>query len=428
MYKPLSIFFLVVLLFLFKDRHLQGQTTFKEGYVITNTGDTVKGQVDWRQWAFNPDHILFRTSAGNNETFKPGDIREFHIKNEEYFISAMVSLDLSDIKVQDIVTQKEARTAKDTTLFLSVIVKAKTSLYFFKDVDDREHYYVQKQGSPMLELLLKKSYKGSYENSATSNNYVVTVELFKGQLIVLFADCIQVKNDINISEYNTRSLKKLILKYNECIGESPAYIVKPEKMKVRIGIVAGPFWGTLKFSGAATVDVNGAEFNPYFSGTAGVALHLILPRQRAQWDIINELVYEPYRTSGTKFMQQNSLLYYNYSFTFDLAYVKLNTMLRYLYPKWNVRPFGNIGMTNAIAIKTTNTKTVERHYYNVVTTKTGNAIDEFRTYELGFFGGAGVQWKHLGAEVRYEWSNGMSGYAELISNVSTLYLLLSYTF
>jgi hypothetical protein len=75
-----------------------------------------------------------------------------------------------------------------------------------------------------------------------------------------------------------------------------------------------------------------------------------------------------------------------------------------------------------------NSCTIEEYKQGNVTITEKNVFDDPRSYSLGFVCGAGVIWKWLCAEVRYELSNGMSPSIMISSDESALNLMLSFIF
>jgi hypothetical protein len=119
---------------------------------------------------------------------------------------------------------------------------------------------------------------------------------------------------------------------------------------------------------------------------------------------------------------------YDRTFSFNVAYLKLYTVLRYQYPQWKVRPFADFGISNGYAIQSKNTKTVTETFQGKVTTTTGPAIPDPKLYEFGILGGIGVSWWKISGEVRYEWAQGMSPFSEMKGYENTFSLVVSYLF
>ena len=50
------------------------------GYIVNNTGDTIRGQIDNQKWATSPLKITFKNNPFNSEVieYKPTKSREVH--------------------------------------------------------------------------------------------------------------------------------------------------------------------------------------------------------------------------------------------------------------------------------------------------------------------------------------------------------------
>jgi hypothetical protein len=427
MKKAISYFLLPFLLVTINTHRVSAQKNLIEGYVITLKKDTLKGSLDYREWTLNPIRIHFKDANGKTSTFHPDDISGFYIPPKDYYISSHVSLDLSSFQTKDIMESQKPVLVKDTALFLLTIVKGKASLYYLKDNNDREHYYVSKDRDPLVELLLKKSYVKTAEEHMETHGYVATVELFKGQLIVLFSDCPALKENINTSTYSTASLRSLVIGYNECQHSKIEFVKKEEKTQVKFGVLVGPALTKISFSGG-DFDLTGAKMTDCYSFLAGVSFHLIFPREQAQWSMVNELVYKPYSNSGSTSVTDWQGARFDRTFTFNMAYIKLYTMIRYQYPKWKIHPFADFGMSNGYAVKATDTEKQVSTFESTVTTTTGKALQNPKLYEFGILGGVGISWWKISGEFRYEWAQGMSPEVSLTGPENTLFFVVSYLF
>jgi hypothetical protein len=427
MKKVILFSFLFLSFYSFDPNKLFAQKNFIEGYIINLKKDTLKGTIDYREWNLNPTSIHFIDASGKKSTFTPDDISGFFIPPKDYYISSHVSLDLTSFQTKDIMEAQKPVMVKDTALFLLTIVKGKASLYYMKDKNDREHYYVSKDGDPLVELLLKKSYVKTAEEHIETHGYVATLELFKGQLIVLFCDCPALKENINTSTYSTESLRSLVIGYNECQHSKIEFVKKEEKTQVKFGVLVGPTLTKISFSGG-DFDLTGAKMTDCYSFLAGVSFHLIFPREQAQWSMVNELVYKPYSNSGFISVTDWQGARFDRTFTFNMAYIKLYTMIRYQYPKWKIHPFADFGMSNGYAVKSKNIETQVETFGSSVTPTTFNAFQNPKLYEFGILGGIGISWWNISGEFRYEWAQGMSPEASLTGPENTLFFVVSYLF
>jgi len=415
------------LIVLFNLSRVSAQKNEIDGFIITLKNDTLKGTIDYRQWNINPGSINFKDTKGNESIFHPDDISGFFILSKDHYISSHVSLDLSSFQIKDIMEYQEPKMVKDTCVFLLTLVKGKASLYYLKDRNDREHFYISKDKAPLVELLVKKNYRTTSEGSTVPHGYVATTEIYKGQLIVLFDDCPSLKEKINSLTYSTASLCSLLISYNKCQNSTIEYVKKEDQTKVKFGLLIGPTLTNISFSGG-DFDLTGTKMTACYSFLAGVSLHLIFPRSQAQWSMVNELVYKPYSNSGTKTYTNIQGARFDYTFSFNMAYVKLYTMARYQYANWKVHPFAEIGMSNGYAVKSVNTVTQVKTFGSTVTTTTGQAIENPKLYEFGILGGIGVSWWKISGEFRYEWAQGMSSYTSLTGPENTIFMVFSFLF
>jgi hypothetical protein len=427
MKKTLPFFFFVLSVLFFHSVPLSAQKNFVRGFIITLKKDTLKGNIDYREWGLNPAMIHFTDEEGNKHTFTPDDIAGFFIPPKDHYTSIHVSLDLSSFQLKDLMEFKEPRSVKDTALFLMTIVKGKASLYYLKDRNEREHFYVSKDNEPLVELLLKKKYIMNSVGSTQESNYVSTLELFKGQLIVLFNDCPEMKALIDRSAYSIPGMRSIVVRYNQCRNSTMEFVKKEEKIKVKFGILAGPSLTKITFKGGEN-DLSGVKMPDCYSFLAGVSIHLIFPRERAQWSLVNELVYKPYSSSATTSESPWSTLKYDRTFSFKIGYIKLFTLVRYQYPNWKVRPFADFGISNNYKIKMNNTETVVKTFGGTVTTSTEPPINDPKLYELGILGGVGVSFWKVSGELRYEWTQGMSPYTTMSSPENNISFVVSFIF
>ena len=222
-------------------------------------------------------------------------------------------------------------------------------------------------------------------------------------------------------------MQAVVVRYNQCRKSTIEFVKKEEQVKIKFGLLVGATLTKVTFKGAGD-DLIGMKMTDSYSFLAGVSLHLIFPLERAQWSLLNEFVYKSYSNSGTSSETTWNKVKYDRTFSFNVAYLKLYTVLRYQYPQWKVRPFADFGISNGYAIQSKNTKTVTETFQGKVTTTTGPAIPDPKLYEFGILGGIGVSWWKISGEVRYEWAQGMSPFSEMKGYENTFSLVVSYLF
>lgn len=422
---------LAVILILLNTGLCLAQNNFVEGYVVTHSGDTLKGLIDNKEPDYTVDAVNFRGEDGAEAIFRPEDITGFFFPGREYYESYSVSMDLSPVKITELAQSDIRRIVPDTVVFLQLLVKGMASLYFLMDRNEKEHFYIRKDSDTLTELQIKYFLRRSSEYSSRNTNVLIRQENYKGQLSLLLNDCNEVKSLITSTPYERDPLMKLIKKYNECTG-NPALVLATMKLvpRFRIGLGVAPTLTTLSLDGYESIEKNEIDFSSSIGYYGGVSLHLVLPRKLGKWSVVNEIGYKAYKSSGSATKPGNFPYKYDYNFYFDLGYLKLYTMMKYMYTGWKVKPFLQAGMSNGYALKKTNTLTKRTYSSYSSETTTGDIFegDAFRSYEFGVVGCVGAEYHHLGLEVRYEWSNGVSGALGIPMDVNTWFFILSYTF
>ena len=70
------------------------QTNPKPGYVITNNGDTIRGNVDFRtNEKLSKQYVFWADGGSGGMTYKPGDIEGFRFDNGgKYFVTRRLNV------------------------------------------------------------------------------------------------------------------------------------------------------------------------------------------------------------------------------------------------------------------------------------------------------------------------------------------------
>ena len=414
-------FFFVCILIL--KNQAFAQSNFVPAIVINNNGDSVKGQIDYRNWKKNPETITFTTASNERQKFDASTIRGFYIPAEnEVYTSYDVEVDMKPGDSDDAIKNEliDSLILHKRVFLLQVMSSPVVRLYQYTD-NNKDHYYFVKGDGAAVELMHSFSYD-ELSKVVTEN------QKFREQMAALFVDCPAVNADINRIKYNSRDIESSFSKYVQCKapGTSVATVKKESAGTMKIGIVAGVSSSHYDFQGdEELIDDNySSSVTPLF----GASLDIGLPRRRDQWHFVNELLYKSYNTSSTFTRPYN----YSYTRTSDVklgfSYIQLNTLFRYMYPSGGTfRPFINFGFGNAFMVaENENSLHVEYSFGRVEDMK---AIDGPKKYEFSLLGGIGVKIRRIEIEFRYMTSQkGFSPYNNLDVNTTSLQGLLVYRF
>lgn len=398
---------------------IYAQENFIEGLIVSHDNDTIRGQIDYQNWEKNPSEIVFKSRNGSTNKYEPKDIMAFSV-SEDFYESKIAVIDKSAHKLRDLEFKINPVIITDT-VFLMALVKARASLYYLKDENLKTHYFIEKDSTEIKELIVNKDLKW-----IKYSKILVTTEKFKSQLMFYFSACPGIHKMINKAEYNAKSLVKIFKIYNNCSSSKIGYIKKEEGgSRYKLGIITGLSSTKIKFenfNNSAFKSLGNADFKRSYNFTFGLSLNFVIPRNRGRYRIYADLLYKSYKALGSYTDQ-----YRIYDITFNMDYIKLTNLFRYQIPYDGLKPFINLGISNAHAIN--------YDIFQVIQYRQGTpypsereALAYIREYNFGFVAGVGANYKKFSFEIRFERTTGLSFYSSLASKVNNGYFLFGYTF
>jgi len=229
------------------------QTNYKPGYVVTLTGDTLHGFIDYKEWENSPAKINFKANLQSNEAknFSPGNSAAFGINGFEYYEQYKLSVSLSRVDPERMSTGVDTSTTT-ATVFLKVVVKGKNvNLYEYND-DIKLRFYIKDRSSGKPDELILRTYLDP-DNSTR----IVTQTRYKNQLQQL-ASKYQVSNEkltkiIEGSNYTEKDIIDIVSKINE--AENRLNNIR-KIAPVRFFLGAGINRSSLKYSGNTYLALN----------------------------------------------------------------------------------------------------------------------------------------------------------------------------
>jgi hypothetical protein len=195
---------------LFSFHQASAQTNYKQGFVITNNGETISGFINYREWYSNPDNISFKKTLDDKvQTFHPMDIRYFEIVGLEEYQSARVAISMGKTDIQTIGNEIDT-TSKTDQLFLKIVQKGtNVSLLSYTDAI-KTRFYVNdnKTGGTPQEL----KYQPYLDNDSSS---LKKKNIYYAQLIELANkyrpdDAGKIINHIVVLNYNEAEILRVI--------------------------------------------------------------------------------------------------------------------------------------------------------------------------------------------------------------------------
>lgn len=251
------------------------QPSYREGFVVNNSGDTSKGWIDYRQWERNPNAILFKKdlSVAQATQFTIADLTYFEVTGSDRYFRAVVKKDIRPVQLHEVSETDVDSTVADT-VFLRILLDARASLYEL--IDTKTHYYIKEAGNDYAELLYKVRVK---------EGRVQIFPIYRDQLRYLLiaagkSDNLQAL--LARTNYNESDLVKVMERITKIIyGETVSYKVAKIKQPVSFYVGGGMVYSTLKYSGDKIYGANldySSSFQPLFTG--GVDLYVGRNHQR----------------------------------------------------------------------------------------------------------------------------------------------------
>lgn len=366
------------------------KTEYLPGYIIDLHGDTIHGLIKYEEWFANPNIIGFKQSNMRSTLFyTPKDIAGFEVMNQ-LFVSAAVQKEMSPYKDNEL--QKDpALHLEPDTVFLQTLFGGDKPLYYFKDWDEKEQFYIKEDSS--FSLLLHKIYI-EYNNGRKEYHNM----RFVGQLSRYFWDDTSIQEEIASTTYTRSSLEYLFKIYLKQQNKKSVYQNQDNKLTTVCGALAGVSVTMVNVE----TDYVKARFGPSTNFTGGLSVDLAMAGSLRDWSIYNELLYSSYKTRS----YVGSLFPVDWA-VFDFQYLRVNSLVRF-QPSWF---FLNAGVSNGLCIK---------HYCSI--------FEDIRGYEIGIVFGAGIKFKHYSLEVRQDFGDGMSPYINISSGTNRFQVLLGYSF
>lgn len=157
---------------------------FRPGWVLLTQGDTLRGELEDNAWEEAPEQVRFRAAAGAAiSTYAVPDIKAFRLREGRYFRYETLPLDREAQKELHYLTYTLKRNPQPEAFLAEVLVDGPASL-LRTAVADVQHYYVRREGRPVLELAERY-----YIREKEGRQKIVDGNNYQGELLTYFGDC-----------------------------------------------------------------------------------------------------------------------------------------------------------------------------------------------------------------------------------------------
>jgi hypothetical protein len=394
---------------------LFAQSNLKPGLLVTKANDTIHGFIDYRNWANNPEKVEFYRSMGDKATvYFPKDIQCFSVSGETY-LSAVVTIDNSPFKTENLKEESDFNYITDT-VFLLNLINGEKSLYYYKDIKDKEHFFIMNNSA--IELLLYKCY---LKRDIVGNLSIFQNKKYVGQLSIYLKDCSTIQGRMANLKYNRMNLVKLFLYYYSCSKKKMVSQNKAFSKPYEFGVLAGLSLTKLKFFTGMDYFLK-AQYPLSKNVSAGLFYNIVFPRNFGQMSINNELLYYSYKTQS----------FYNKAVTtgIGLHYLMLNMLVRFKYPLYKAGIFLKSGLSIGYGFNETNYQRFEATALQRASE--AKALSKIDKVNFGVNLGIGIKFQKYTFESRYMYGfnndNILLSMDNNRSKTNTVFLLLGYQF
>lgn len=156
---------------------LFAQSNYHEGYVLKNNGDTLKGYVDYREWAQNPKSIDFKINKGDNQPLKftPANIKGFQITGMETYISYTGMISMDGTRFLDLSVGLDT-TKQQSSIFLKQLVTGDQATLFYNNDKKKDRFFISEKNERPVEL--------KYYQYYTNEQDIKEICVYRGQLVL----------------------------------------------------------------------------------------------------------------------------------------------------------------------------------------------------------------------------------------------------
>lgn len=400
------------------------QKNFLPGGIVLQNGDTLSGQIDYRDWDLTPSQIQFKAgSTAATQAYTAQTIAGFFLtKPGVIYQSAVVYLNQESTKESELPTYGSVGEATrgyqpvQDTVFLEVLARGQVNLFEYTD-HNQNHFLAQPQGDTIRELVNRKIIVNDYLSSQPVYRKPMQVSLqpYRQQLQLLTLDCQARKTDFNKVSYFRENLIRLVDGYNKCRKNSDYRKVSPRPGR-NFYLLAGAGHPIFTIEGPYTFQ-NRIESPAGIAPLLGLGGEFDLGRSRGRRAIGLELYGSRFSVERQADKPVDYIIVYA-----DLSYLRMITFFRYQLGVGRMRPYLKLGAGGSYYTQ-----------HNLDYTKSiglGTPLEfsrKLKSYDLCFTGGLGARINRFAVEARFEYGTNMAYFdASELARTSVVSLIASY--
>lgn len=362
------------------------QGDLRPGYIITQSNDTVFGQVVYREAFSRFERCAFlHQNEAKPRSYAPAELRGYGVKGSRHYLSRPLPLDTGSVK----------------NTFAEIAVFGKARL-----LSAYERLFLDLGSEKIYELTETK--ETVYKNDVA---YGHTIKKYKSVLRSVLAECPEATALIDKTNFDIKSISKVVSRYNACFSDGRTTSIKKHGLfKAHVGVTAG--YSSVKLSNLSHSEFNNKVDPGQFKDRIvypGISAEISSPFLNENLALHLDFFYQK-NSYGSFYKLDNT--YQTSSWNYQSISIPVSLTYYFLGLKDGIRFFVDAGIA---PYWTLNHETSHRE-----DTETGNSItlntQQQSTFlienqsSLSLVGGAGVSYQpfpaaSLSLKVRYE--NGL---------------------
>jgi len=305
----------------------RAQADFRPGYIVLPAGDTLRGELDYRDGRFSSQHCRFRLGpAAVVTTYGPGELRAYCL--------AATGQTYRAIALPQPTTTPVTNPGLTPTFFLEVLIDGPATLYFLRNDDPLDHFYLRSPTFSLAELAHEIK-----EVQVNGSLYRQELNGFRSQLNRAFSGCPMVLVQLPRLLFRESALRQVVAVYNACV--EPGGHTEPAETRSQeaylVSAVVGLQSNTLVWYDSFYPDY---QITRKIAPVLGLEVELRNPRVSRRVNLVAGLFYAPQKLTAAYSYGFNSVV--STSFTNHL--VKAPLLMRYSSPKGAVRVLAEAGV------------------------------------------------------------------------------------
>ncbi|MEO1053117.1 MAG: hypothetical protein AAFX87_20970 [Bacteroidota bacterium] len=356
----------------------------QSGFIVNNDGDTLTGQIDYKEGVKSFEFCDFKRSGeASTKQYAPKDIKGYGVGKSTYFETINLPLD-------------EGQSQK---VFAQVLVKGLITLHNHKG-----KYLISKNNEGPYVLKNTKS-----ETVVNNKTVVKSSREYLRILNFVMADCQSDSYNFENVKLTHKSLIGLVSKYHKCQSVASVIYQDEQSSKISFMPIIGYSSTSISFSSNSTNStadfISQGDFSAGGSPNIGIGAILSFPNTSTRVGFLGAIIYKSTENNASTTLTPSAGVIEVNQLSIELSTLHVPIGVRYYFPQQNFSPYVTGGFAINAHIQNDATRTLIRESGGATTTTEEEAF-EVKGSTLGAWAGIGAEKKfgkhRFFGEIKYE--------------------------